>query len=60
MLLSNKMKYIGVSCGILPSNIIRSIIDIAKDFIPYRNNKESISIFQLMKKNHIIKSIDNE
>ena len=54
------MKYIGVSCGILPSNIIRSIIDIAKDFIPYRNNKESISIFHLMKKNHIIKSIDNE
>ena len=40
MLLSNKMKYIGVACDILPSNIICSVIDIVQDFIPYNNNSE--------------------
>ena len=39
MLLSNKMKYIGVACDILPSNIICSVIDIVQDFIPYRNKE---------------------
>ena len=40
MLLSNKMKYIGVACDILPSNIICSVIDIVQDFIPYKNDSE--------------------
>ena len=39
MLLSNKMKFIGIACDILPSNIICSVIDIVQDFIPYKNNE---------------------
>ena len=38
MLLSNKMKYIGVACDILPSNIICSVIDIVQDFFPYKKD----------------------
>ncbi len=41
MLLSNKMKYMGVACDILPSNIICSVIDIVQDFTPYRKNIDS-------------------
>ena len=36
MLLRNKMKYMGVACGILPSSIICSAIDIVQDFTPYK------------------------
>ena len=39
MLLSGKMKYIGIACDILPSNIICSVIDIVQDFIPFRNKE---------------------
>ena len=41
MLLSNKMKFIGIACDILPSNIICTVIDIVQDFIPYKNNEKS-------------------
>ena len=40
MLLTNKMKYIGIACDLLPSKIVCSIIDIVQDFIPYRAKKE--------------------
>ena len=40
MLLSNKMKYIGVACSILPSNITCSVIDIVQDFYPFRKERE--------------------
>ena len=42
MLLSNKMKYIGISCGIIPQKMMCTVIDIVQDFIPYdRKNKEN-------------------
>ena len=41
MLLSGKMKYIGIACDILPSNIICSVIDIVQDFIPFRNKENT-------------------
>ena len=41
MLLSNKMKYIGISCGFLPQKMMCTVIDIVQDFIPFeRKNKE--------------------
>ena len=40
MLLSNKMKFIGIACDILPSNIICSVIDIVQDFIPYKTKED--------------------
>ena len=41
MLLSNKMKYIGISCGILPQKMMCTVIDIVQDFIPFsRKNIE--------------------
>ena len=42
MLLSNRMKYIGIACDLLPSKIACSVIDIVQDFIPYRNKEEEI------------------
>ena len=50
MLLSNKMKYIGIGCSILPSNILCTVIDIVQDFIPFRN---------LVYKNNITKNINS-
>ena len=41
MLLSNKMKFIGIGCCILPSNKICSVIDIVQDFIPYKKSKKN-------------------
>ena len=40
ILLSNKMKYIGIACSILPSNITCSVIDIVQDFYPFRKERE--------------------
>ena len=40
ILLSNKMKYIGVACSILPSNITCSVIDIVQDFYPFKKERE--------------------
>ena len=46
ILLRNKMKYMGVACGILPSSIICSVIDIVQDFAPYKLiNKKNRIIF---------------
>ena len=46
MLLSHKMKYIGIACDMLPSNFMCTVIDIVQDFIPYRNipNSNNINI----------------
>ena len=41
MLLSNKMKFIGIGCCFLPSNKICSVIDIVQDFIPYKKSKKN-------------------
>ena len=43
MLLSYKMKYIGIACDMLPSNYICTVIDIVQDFVPFRakNNNEN-------------------
>ena len=40
MLLSNKMKYIGISCGILPQKMMCTVIDIVQDFIPFDKKNE--------------------
>ena len=37
MLLSYKMKYIGVACDLISTNLLCIVIDIVQDFIPYRN-----------------------
>ena len=39
MLLSNKMKYIGIGCCKLPSNIFCTVIDIVQDFTPFKKNR---------------------
>ena len=41
MLLSNKMKFIGIGCCFLPSNKICSVIDIVQDFIPYKKSQKN-------------------
>ena len=45
MLLSHKMKYIGIACDIISSNLICTIIDIVQDFVPYKdkNNNDNIN-----------------
>ena len=37
MLLSYKMKYIGIACALFPSNLLCSVIDIVQDFVPFKN-----------------------
>ena len=44
MLLSYKMKYIGIACGMLPSNYLCTIIDIVQDFVPFTAKKNNINI----------------
>ena len=41
MLLSNKMKFIGIGCCLLPSNKICSVIDIVQDFMPFKKSKKN-------------------
>ena len=54
MLLSNKMKFIGIGCCILPiNNQICSVIDIVQDFMPYKKSK-------IPKMNIIINNTNNE
>ena len=36
MLLSYKMKYIGIACALFPSNLLCSVIDIVQDFVPFK------------------------
>ena len=45
MLLSHKMKYIGIACDMLPSNFLCTVIDIVQDFVPFReqNNINNIN-----------------
>ncbi len=44
MLLSYKMKYIGISCDIISSNLICTIIDIVQDFVPYKDKNNNVNI----------------
>ena len=37
MLLSYKMKYIGIACALFSSNLLCSVIDIVQDFVPFKN-----------------------
>ena len=43
MILSPKMKYIGIACGLTLSNITCTVIDIVQDFKPYENVNEIIN-----------------
>ena len=43
MLLNHKMKYIGVACDLLSSNLICTVIDIVQEFVPYRNKNKNNS-----------------
>ena len=56
MLLSNKMKFIGIGCCLLPTNQICSVIDIVQDFIPYKKSKKNIIKFN----NYINNNINNK
>ena len=44
MLLSYKMKYIGVACNYVTSNLICSVIDIVQEFIPYKDLNSPIDL----------------
>ena len=44
MLLSYKMKYIGVACNYVTSNLICSVIDIVQEFIPYKDLNNPIDL----------------
>ena len=41
MLLSNKMKFIGIGCCLLPTNKVCVVIDIVQDFVPYKKSKKN-------------------
>ena len=41
MLLSNKMKFIGIGCCLLPSNKVCAVIDIVQDFLPFKQSKRN-------------------
>ena len=41
MLLSNEMKFIGIYCDLIDTNLLCTIIDIVQDFSPFRDNKEN-------------------
>ena len=45
MLLSSEMKFIGISCDLIDSNLMCTIIDIVQDFIPFKstNNINNIN-----------------
>ena len=45
MLLSNKMKYIGIGCCILPSNKVCSVIDIVQEFVSF--GQKGVLLMQL-------------
>ena len=44
MLLSYKMKYIGVACNYVTPNLICSVIDIVQEFIPYKDLNNQIDL----------------
>ena len=41
MLLSNEMKFIGIYCDLIDTNLLCTIIDIVQDFSPFKDNKEN-------------------
>ena len=41
MLLSNEMKFIGIYCDLIDTNLLCTIIDIVQDFAPFKENKEN-------------------
>ena len=41
MLLSNEMKFIGIYCDLIDTNLLCTIIDIIQDFSPFKDNKEN-------------------
>ena len=45
MLLSQEMKFIGVSCDLIDSNLLCTVIDVVQDFIPFKrtNNINNIN-----------------
>ena len=45
MLLSQEMKFIGVSCDLIDTNLLCTVIDVVQDFIPFKNsnNKNNIN-----------------
>ena len=38
MLLSQEMKFIGVSCDLIDTNLLCTVIDVVQDFIPFNNS----------------------
>ena len=56
MLLSDKMKFIGIGCCSLPSNKICSVIDIVQDFMPFKKTKKKDNIFN----NYLINNNKNK
>ena len=58
MLLSNKMKFIGIGCCFLPSNKICSVIDIVQDFIPYKKSQKNNIKYNNYINNNITKEND--
>ena len=57
MLLSSKMKYIGIGCCILPSRKVCSVIDIVQEFVSFKKNKNENAFSQKM--NIIINNSNN-
>ena len=45
MLLSQEMKFIGVSCDLIDTNLLCTVIDVVQNFIPFKNsnNKNNIN-----------------
>ena len=50
MLLSYKMKYIGIACDLVSPNLICTVIDIVQDFIPFRDKNNASNINNNLKK----------
>ena len=44
MLLSQEMKFIGVSCDLIDTNLLCTVIDVVQDFIPFKNSKNKNNI----------------
>ena len=59
MLLSNKMKFIGIGCCILPSNKICSVIDIVQEFVSFGNNQNNKNENAFSQKMNIIINNNN-
>ena len=53
MLLSQEMKFIGISCDLIDSNFMCTVIDIVQDFSPYKeNNNINNNIYMMYKNNN--------